>query len=1081
MKKYLFLLLCSLLAVPAMAQVKVTGTVTDENSEPVSFATVKIKNAQSGTTTDINGNFNITVPNDNATLQITYVGYEPYEVTVGSQRNLKIKLNPASDMLKEVVVVAFGTQKKINATGAVKTIGDEVLESRPITNAVQGLQGAISGLNITNDVGGELGAEMKINIRGVGSIGEGSSSSPLVLIDGMEGDLSTINPNDIENISVLKDGASASIYGSRAPFGVILVTTKKGRTGFNVNYTGNVRFQQPINVPNMVDGLTYALAVNDALINAGGSARFGTTQLDKIRAYMSGELPYGIEPREDDATSWGGFGAAFGNTDWYDVYLKDLTTSHEHNLSLSGANKGLNYYLSTNYMTQTGLFRYADEKYNRLTLNGKIGYQINKYVNVMWNTRYININNEKPSALNELFYHQLGKISPLGVVDLPNGEYHSDSHIPALAYGGRQSQKTRQLYNQLNVVVEPIKDWKLHFEINSRNERNPFTRDFNPIGVTQPNGKWQYQQILASGSDTKSINMNTGAFNASPAAGEVYHEYAKTKIDYFSTNVYTDYELTLKEKHHFKFLLGEQSEYFHRKINRDAYYYITSRTEQTAQNAVQWESVDEANDVKRMEVFKNGEWSSLGFFGRINYNYADRYMAEINMRADGASRFPKDQRWAFFPSVSVGWNIAEEPFWKPLYQAGFSYLKFRASYATLGNQNTTSFYPYYQQMNTNLGGSVIGGEQVTVLPMYSPFSASLTWETIENIGVGVDWGFFKNRLTGSFDWYQRKTKDMVGPANALSALYGASAPKTNNAELRTRGWELELAWRDKIGKDFSYGISATLSDYKTIITKYDSPDGNINGWYEGKNYGDLWGFRVKGIAKSDAEMFEHLATASQTALGNKWGGGDLMYYDLNGDGKVDRGSQTLDDPGDLSVIGNSTPRYAYSFTLEAQWKFIDVRAFFQGIGKRNYWFGDPGRGGSSIAFFGVVRPYHISLFYDHLDYFRYAGSELGANLDPYYGRLRAEQANNNMHISDRYLQDASYLRLKNLQVGLTLPRHTKLAKYVKKGRLYFSAENLLTWTKLRIFDPESLSNDTWGDGKTYPQYRTYSVGLELTF
>ena len=291
MKKYLFLLLCSLLAVPAMAQVKVTGTVTDENSEPVSFATVKIKNAQSGTTTDINGNFNITVPNDNATLQITYVGYEPYEVTVGSQRNLKIKLNPASDMLKEVVVVAFGTQKKINATGAVKTIGDEVLESRPITNAVQGLQGAISGLNITNDVGGELGAEMKINIRGVGSIGEGSSSSPLVLIDGMEGDLSTINPNDIENISVLKDGASASIYGSRAPFGVILVTTKKGRTGFNVNYTGNVRFQQPINVPNMVDGLTYALAVNDALINAGGSARFGTTQLDKIRAYTQTQHP----------------------------------------------------------------------------------------------------------------------------------------------------------------------------------------------------------------------------------------------------------------------------------------------------------------------------------------------------------------------------------------------------------------------------------------------------------------------------------------------------------------------------------------------------------------------------------------------------------------------------------------------------------------------------------------------------------------------------------------------------------------------------------------------------------------------
>ena len=1080
MKKYLFCLLCSLLALPAMAQVKVTGTVVDENSEPVSFATVKIKNAQSGTTTDINGKFSLTVPDGRNTLQVSYVGYETYEVTVSGQRDLEIKLSPASDMLKEVVVVAFGTQKKINATGAVKTIGDEVLEARPISNAVQGLQGAISGLNITNDAGGGLGQEMNINIRGVGSIGEGSNSSPLVLIDGMEGDLSTINPNDIENISVLKDGASASIYGSRAPFGVILVTTKKGRTGFHVNYTGNVRFQQPVNVPNMADGLTYALAVNDALVNAGGSPRFGTAQLEKIREYMSGKRTYGIEPREDE-NNWGGFGAGFGNTNWYDVFLKNLTTSHEHNLSVSGAEKKLNYYFSANYMGQTGLFEYADEKYNRLTLNGKLSFQFNKYVSVQWNTRFININNEKPSALNELFYHQIGRRSPLGVVDLPNGEYHPESLIPAIAYGGRQSQKTRQLYNQGSVVVEPIKNWKIHVDVNSRIERNPFTRNFDPIGYRLPDGQWRYSQILDSGSDRKTINMNTGTFNVNPAAGEVYRENAKTKINYFSTNIYTDYELKLGDNHHFKFLLGEQSEYFHRKIDRDAYYYITSRESQICQNAVQWESKDEASDVKTLTVFKDGEWSSLGFFGRINYNYADRYMAEINMRADGASRFPKDQRWAFFPSVSVGWNIAEEPFWKPLYQAGFGYLKFRASYATLGNQNTTSFYPYYQQMNTNLGSVVLGDEQVTVLPMYAPFSASLTWETIENIGVGVDWGFFKNRLTGSFDWYQRKTKDMVGPANALSALYGASAPKTNNAELRTRGWELEIAWRDKIGKDFSYGIAATLSDYKTIITKYDSPDGNINGWYEGKNYGDLWGFRVEGIAKSDAEMYNHLAQASQSALGSNWGGGDLMYRDLNGDGKIDRGSRTLDDPGDLTVIGNSTPRYAYSFTLEAQWKFIDVRAFFQGIGKRDYWFGDPDRGGSSAAFFGIVRPYHISLFMDHLDYFRYAGSELGANLDPYYGRLRAEQANNNMHINDRFLQNASYLRLKNLQVGISLPRTTKLARYVKKARLYFSAENLFTWTKLRIFDPESISNDSWGDGKTYPQYRTYSVGLELTF
>ena len=467
--------------------------------------------------------------------------------------------------------------------------------------------------------------------------------------------------------------------------------------------------------------------------------------------------------------------------------------------------------------------------------------------------------------------------------------------------------------------------------------------------------------------------------------------------------------------------------------------------------------------------------ASLGFFGRVNYNYANRYMLEANLRADGASRFPSNQRWGYFPSVSVGWNIAEEPFWKPMAKAGFEYLKVRASYATLGNQNTTSFYPYYQQMNTYPGKLMLDGKQATTLPMYSPYSVSLTWERIENIGLGVDWGFLNNRLTGSFDYYQSTTKDMVGPANALSALYGASAPKTNNAEMRTRGWEIEIGWRDRIGKDFSYSISATLSDYNTLITKYDSPDNKISGWYEGKKYGDIWGYEVVGIAKSDAEMYEYLSKHSQSAIGDKWGGGDLMYRDLNDDGKVDKGSETLDDHGDLKVIGNTTPHYAYSFTLTAQWKWIDVRAFFQGIGKRDFFFN------GSATFFGFAREWQRSLYTDHLDYFRYAGSTLGANLDSYYGRLRIDQ--NNIQTCDRFLQDASYLRLKNLQIGFNLPQNTKLSKWIKKGRIYFSGENLLTWTKLCIFDPEAIgsNSDEYGAGKTYPQYRTFSAGIEITF
>jgi len=975
-------------------------------------------------------------------------------------------MQPTSDELGEVVIVGFGTQKKINATGSVKTIGSEVLESRPISNAVQGLQGTIAGLNITNDAGGGLGTEMEINIRGVGSIGEGSSSSPLILIDGMEGSLSEINPNDIENVSVLKDAAAASIYGSRAPFGVILVTTKKGKQGSKVTYSGNVRLQQPISVPDPVDSYTFALMVNDAYLNSGGTPQFSQAQLNKILRYQRGELKDATSaiPGQND---WYQNQQSWGNTDWYDLYLKNLTFSHEHNVSVSGANEKVNYYFSGNYMGQTGLFNYADEKYRRLTLSGKIGIQFNKYVNFTWTTRIISIKNDKPSALNALFYHNLGRRAPTDAIYYPDGTYSDRSLIIQMQDGGRTVQDTRQFYNQGNLIIEPIKDWKLHFEINSRVENNPYTRQFKPIYRTLPDGSLEAIQVTEGVAVKHEINTD-GTFKVQPAAGESYYERASTHVNYFGTNIYTDYEKTFNDVHYFKFLLGEQSEYYYRSIDRTA-----------STNIVLAETPflpSESGGESTMISEKRGEWSNLGIFGRINYSYDNKYMAEINLRADGASRFPSDQRWGFFPSFSAGWNIANESFFAPLSDKGFHYLKLRASYGQLGNQNTTSFYPYYQQMYTSSGSLVLGGGQATVLPMYDPYSTSLTWERIENVGVGLDFGLFNNRLSGAFDWYQRTTKDMVGPANALSALYGADAPKTNNAEMRTRGWEFEVTWKDRIGDDFSYSIGASLSDYRTEITKYDSPDGSIDGWYQGKHYGDIWGYRVKGIAKSDAEMYEHLATADQSAISSTWGGGDLMYMDLNGDGKVTAGSRTLDDHGDLEVIGNNTPRYAYSITLTGKWKFLDARIFFQGVGKRDLFFKN------SATFFGFGgAQWQRSLYMDHLDYFRYAGSTLGANFDSYYGRLRTDQAN--IQVSDRFLQNGAYLRLKNFQIGVSLPENTFLSKYVTKARFYVSCENLFTITKLRIYDPEAVgtNSDEYGAGKTYPQYRTYSFGLELTF
>lgn len=1066
MNRFITTILLLWVCVAYAAAERVTGTVFEPGGEPAIGASVIEKgNPGNGVATNIDGEFTINVKSANATLVISSIGMETQEVTLNGRSKIEVTLKDKGGInLEEVVIVGYGVQKKINATGAVKTIDNKALEARPINNAVQGLQGVVAGLNITNDKGGAPGQGMSINIRGVGTIGD-SNSDPLVLIDGMEGDLSTINPNDIANISVLKDAAASSIYGSRAPFGVILVTTKNGSTGTQVSYSGNVRIAQPINVPHMVNGYEAALMTNDAYLNAGGSAQYGSSHIDKILAFMRGENE-GIEESAWDKNHWYKDQSSWASTDWYDVHLKKNVVSQEHNATVSGASERVNYYFSGNYLDQNGLFRYADEKYNRLALTGKVNIKFNKYVSFLWSSKIIATKNKKPSALNGLFYHNLGRRYITLPVMLPSdskaaGTYHYQSLIPALQDGGDQVQKTQQFYNQGNLTITPVENWNIHVDINSRIEHNPYTRQFKPVYQILVDGSLEAFPVLEGLSDSHTIDGN-GNFNVNPSAGESYYESLRSESSYFMTNIYTDYAKKWGD-HDFKFLLGMQAEKYHYERDRMASWNIAIPDTPFIPSAT--------GDEKTMVSQKKGEWSTLGYFARVNYNYKDRFMLEANVRADGASRFPKDQRWGWFPSFSAGWNVAQEPFWENVYNV-VNYLKLRASYGTLGNQNTASYYPYYQSMNTTAGSLVLGGSQATTLPMYSPYSTDLTWERIENINLGLDWGLLNNRLTGLFEIYQRTTKDMVGPAFALAGVFGANAPRTNNAELRNQGWEFEISWRDQINRDWSYGVSATLSDYKAVITKYDTPNNDIKGYYPGKDYGEIWGYKWNGIAKSDAEMNEYLSKVDQSAIGTAWGGGDVMYADVNGDGKVNSGSSTLDDHGDLVRIGNSTPRYAYSITLESTWKFIDLRVYIQGIGKRDFMFS------GSSPFFGFAGEWQRSLYKEHLDYFRFAGSELGANPNAYYGRLRKDQ--NNIQDCDHFLQDASYVRLKNVQVGFSLPRNSKLAKYVKRARLYVSGENLFTHTNLKIFDPESINGD-WGPGRAYPQYRTWSVGLELAF
>lgn len=1076
--KFIVTILCSLLIHSTIfaQSTKITGKVVDESNLELPGVSVALKGASNvGTITDLDGNFTLNVTSTKPVLVLSFIGYKKLEIPAMAGKIMKIVLHEDAQLLDEVVIVGFGTQKKENLTGAVKSVDTKILSSRPITSVVDGLQGAVAGLNITNDMGGAPGQKMEFNIRGLGledidKDGSGSKATPLVLIDGMEGDLSTINPSDIANISVLKDAASAAIYGSRAPYGVILVTLKKGERGFSMSYSGNVRISQPINTPNMVNSYEYALAVNDAFTNCGGGTQFNN--LDRIQAYMNGttlpgiNIPWGIEasePDEQGRSSWAGDQQCWGNTDWYDVHLKKSTHSQEHNLSMSGGTDKFNYYISGRYLGENGLFQFSDDKYENFSLSGNFTFKLNKYVTAYWTSRMIIDQNSKPSMMDDLFFHNLGRIVPVAPLTYPNGEYHSSSLINALQNGGEQIANGKSFSNQGKIIIEPIKDWKFYVDFSSRIEAPNNSRQFKKIYYTQPDGRIVSAGVMKDVAVRHEVN-DDGSFRVQPAAGESYYEIGNGHVNYWNFSARTDYEKTLGN-HYFKVLLGTQSEYNYVSNSRIGCSVIVSDDNPWI-----------VNDPTNLTSESKSEWATLGIFSRINYSYASRYLVEMNFRGDAASRFPSDKRWGFFPSFSAGWNIAEEPFFTKVKEAGWDMFKIRGSFGALGNQNTNSVYPYFQKMLTKpMTDYVFGGVAGTKLPAPAPFSTNISWETVQSTGVGIDLAFLSNRLNVSADWYERLTKDMVGPALPVPSVYGANVPKTNNAELRTRGWELEFRWSDRINKNLSYELSGSLSDFESVITKYDSPNKSLGGYYSGKVLGEIWGLQVLGLAKSDKEMDKHLARHDQSKIGSSiWGGGDFMYANLDDNPAITKGSETVDSHGDLSVIGNTTPRYSYGFRGSITYKDFDLSLFFQGVAKRDYYL-------NTSTFFGVVAPYNRSVYKEHMDYFRFSNHPLGANQDAYYARIRTD--GNNTQTNDHYLQDASYLRLKNVTIGYTLPQIPKLKGLIKKLRVYVSGENLLTFTNLMIVDPEALGSggQDYGNGKTYPMYRTFSVGLNVMF
>jgi len=1035
----------------------VRGQVKDKSGEPIIGATVKVKGTNTGVITDFDGNFELRNVPSGGVLVITYVGYKAKEESYAAGQTVNVVIEEDAETLNEVVVVGFATQKKVNLTGSVGLATSKDLEARPVANAAAALQGVIPGLNIgTSNYGGDLNASKSINIRGTGTIGDGSKADPLILIDGMEGDINTINPQDIESISVLKDAAASSIYGSRAPFGVVLVTTKSGKSGrAQINYNTNLRWNTPVFMPDMMTGYQYATFFDQAEFNGNGKHLYSDDERQKILDYMTGKSDVFVE--QGGGGKWN-YDHTYDSVDWLDEYYKSTSFSQEHNASVSGGSDKFTYYASGNFLGQGGFMRYGTDRSERYTLTGKISAQVTKALKVDYSTRWVRKNYSRPTTMTDSFYNNImRRARPVRAIKDPNGYYMSDiNYIEALQNGGRYRIENDGLSQQLRLTLTPLKGWNIYGELNIKTDNN-WTHEASNITYAH----------YANNPEQTYIPGTT-----SPTHDNVY-EYSY-KSTYLNPTIYTDYSLTLADKHNLKAMLGFQSEKMdYKSLNANRNDMIT-------------EDLPVLNLTTSTTTYKmNGEyqsWRNAGFFGRLNYDYDGKYLAEFNLRYDGSSRFRRDSRWVWTPSFSLGWNMARENFWKPL-ESTINTLKLRFSYGELANQNTNSWYPTYQTLAVKSvdGKWLQNGARPTTAWAPGLISSTLTWEKIVNTNIGVDFGMLRNRLTGSFDYFWRKTKNMVGPGVELPATLGTGVPKTNNCDLTTYGWELSVQWRDQIG-DFRYGIKLNISDSQTRIDKYPNPTNSLSRYREGEVTGNIYGYTTIGIAKTKEEMDAHLASlpnGGQTALGSNWNAGDIMYADLNNDGKVNGGANTLEDMGDLKKIGNSTPRFRTGINLDASWKGIDFSMFWQGVLKRDW---DPGE--NNMLFWGVTGSgqwWSTSLAH-HLDYFRAADTpedRLGANVDAYYPRPLFN--NKNHKTQTRYLQSAAYMRLKNLQIGYTLPKVWVNAIGLQNVRVYVSGENLLTITSLeKVIDPESAGIG-WQGGMTYPLSKTYSVGLSVNF
>ena len=1035
------------------------GVVKDNQGETVIGASVVVKGSTNGTITGLDGDFTLDNVKRGDVIQISYIGYVSQEV-VWQGTPLNITLKEDSQTLEEVVVVGFGSQKKANLTGSVSQVKmDDVLGERPVTNVKNALQGSMPGLMVSG--GASPGEAKSFNIRGTVSI---NGMNPLVLIDNVEGDIDLLNPEDIESVTVLKDAASSAIYGARAAAGVILITTKKAKKGekFNLNYNANFGFQTSINSPKQASLDEYLRAYQAAGFSETYYA--GNGSVSKWREYLAGykENPAAY-PTVGDGIYIGEDGAPYYLND-KDVYKAFQETSfmQTHNLTANGGTEKLRYRLSAGLTKEDGPLIESKDTYMRKNISSFISADITDWLTQEADFRYTVADRSEPMGsgdgiycMNHMSFYPSGMMP--GSVNTSVGK-----DLPLITpenqirYNNPYLTDTDNTRIYLRTIMRPIKGLELVGE---------YTYDRKNWQKSYYAKKWEYT--------TEQLGSNNSVTSD-------YLFKSEDHEDYNALNLYGTYNFSIKEDHMFKVMAGFNQE---RKQNS----WISVQThDMIAPSAPSFTSAT----GKIIPQNSYSDYAIRGAFYRINYNYKDRYLFEANGRYDGSSKFPKDDRFGFFPSFSVGWNIARES-WMEKALDYVSDLKLRASWGQIGNQNIGN-YGYYSTMQP-VGNSnywLKDGEFITYISTPGLVSNSFTWETVETLDIGFDASMFNSRLQVTFDWYQRTTRDMLIAGIQLPAVVGTSAPMRNAADMRTRGWEIAVNWRDQIG-DWKYNVGFNLYDYKSKITKYSNNEDKLlsQNYYEGKTLGEIWGYVSDGfytIDDFDGPGTWQLKDGVASLDGYNPRPGDEKFVNLNDDrgtNEINSGLNTVDSPGDQKVIGNSTPRYNFGVNLGVSYKGFSLSAILQGTAKRDVWIG-----GMSLFPFGGSAKAYYPVFYNQTDYWEPMGSCDGQytendreywvakNPDASLYRLYSNMQNHgsNQRASTKYLQNGAYMRLKNITLAYTFPKALISKVSLSALKVFVSAENLATISSLpKGYDPERLS---WG----YPFYRTLSFGLNVT-